>query len=526
MMSLGLIFRCVVLIGGLCFVQLSMALSLGNLVISSSKNENLEAKIAILISPQEAKSIAELKAGIAQASVFEKFAIKRPTEESLPSISIVKDASGKPAFILLQFSKKSELLEKAFNDLAIELSWSSGKMTRVYTVLNTQSKEIAVQPGDSLVKITTQITPNLSGAEFEQVLVALYRINPNAFYSGNIHRLKSGETLQVPTANMAASIPQQEARDFTVKGYQDYKDKQFTRSTEQGLVQSNKTYQESKLKEDVKDRLKIGSSEQETEQSVNQAKLNEDMIAQQKMLEEAQQRIAELERNIKDLIEINERKNVPVPDAPPQKLKASELFAEYGWILGIIGLSGVFLFGVFRKSPIQEPSFHPMPMDIPLIKEPLLKETVNKPTPSVPKNTVIVEPKPMVDESDSPVNISSAAIVAATTEVPPQAKKIFESIDLNLPSKTEPQKTSVSIPPGPFALDLSIASPDQSTSVAVKSIPLTEDEQRVRLNLAKSYVKIKDIETARILLNDLMNLGSEIEESILEEVKKILVDLG
>ena len=95
-----------------------------------------------------------------------------------------------------------------------------------------------------------------------------------------------------------------------------------------------------------------------------------------------------------------------------------------------------------------------------------------------------------------------------------------------MPSKTEPQKTSVSIPPGPFALDLSIASPDQSTSVAVKSIPLTEDEQRVRLNLAKSYVKIKDIETARILLNDLMNLGSEIEESILEEVKKILVDLG
>jgi hypothetical protein len=323
---------------------------------------------------------------------------------------------------------------------------------------------------------------------------------------------------------MAASISQQEARDFTVKGYQDYKDKQFTRSTEQGLVQSNKTYQETKLKEDVKDRLKIGGSELETEQSINQAKMNEDMIAQQKMLEEAQQRIAELERNIKDLKEINDRKNIAAPVVPPQTIQASALFAEFGWILGVIGLSGVFLFGVLRKFPSKELKSQLMPVDIP-VKEPILKPVENKQTPIAPK-TPTFEPKPMVDEDDPPVNISSAAIVAATSEVPPQAKKIFESVDLNLNSKTEPKKTTINVPTGPFTVDLGVTSPDESTSVSVKTIPLTIDEQRVRLNLAKSYVKIKDLETARILLNDLMNLGSEIESTILEEVKKILLDLG
>ncbi len=525
MMPFRLLFRCFILLGGLCLVQLSMAVSLGNLVISSAKNENLEAKISILISSQEARSIGELNAVIAEAAVFDKLSIKRPIDESLPTLRLVKDASGKPSFILLKFSKKSESLEQAFNDLALELSWSSGKITRVYTVLNTQSKEIAVQSGDSLVKITSQLTPNLSGAEFEQVLVALYRLNPNAFYSGNIHRLKAGETLQVPTVSMAASIPQQEARDFTARGYQDYKDKQFTRSTEQGLAQSNKTYQPSKSKEEVKDRLKIGSSEKETEQSVNQAKVNEDMIAQQKMLEEAQQRIAELERNIKDLKELNERKSAKAQVTPSQTVNANEVFTEYGWVLGTLGLAGVFLFGVYRNSTSAGIKPRSMPVEVPVMKEPIVKPAENKEIAS-PAKVLVFEPKPIVDDKDPPVTISSAAVKAATTEVPPQAQKIFQSIDLNLPSKTELPKPIVTQAKGPFALDLGVEAHDQSTSVAVNTDSLNEDEQRVRLNLAKSYIKIKDIETARTLLSDLMNLGPDIEVSVLEEVKQIMQDLG
>ena len=49
-----------------------------------------------------------------------------------------------------------------------------------------------------------------SGVSLEQTLVGLYRENPKAF-DGNMNRMKAGATLAVPSAEKAASIPQQEA---------------------------------------------------------------------------------------------------------------------------------------------------------------------------------------------------------------------------------------------------------------------------------------------------------------------------
>ncbi len=524
-MQLRLLIKSFFLLGSLIFAQFSMAVSLGNLVISSPKNENLEATIGVLMSDQEAKALGQLSANLGDKSIFDKFGIKKPADEFNPMVTIEKDVSGKPQVIRMKFSQKSDALEKAFNDLVIELSWSSGKITRVYTLLNTQAKEIAIQPGDSLVKITSQIAPSLSGADFEQVLVALYRLNPQAFYSGNIHRLKAGESMQVPTASMAASIPAQEAINFTTKGYQDFKEKQFNQSSEKFLTQSNKTYSQAKLRDDFKDRLKIGSSEQDTEQSVNQAKLNEDMIAQQKMLEEAQQRIAELERNIQDLKELNEKKNALVSESLSLTANASQAFTNYGWLLGVLGLAGIFLLGIYRKTPPLEVNSKPLPSPTFVTEEPIFKSPQINPTVSK-SVTPMVEPKPIADdEAEPPVTISNAAIAAAQAEVPPQAKKIFESIDLNLSSTTS--ATPVMNPtPGAFALDLGVVGNPESTSVSVTPSKLNIDEQRVRLNLAKSYIKIKDADTARILLTDLINLGAEADVSVLDDAKKLMLDLG
>jgi FimV-like protein len=524
-MQLRFLLKNFILLGSLTIAQFSMAVSLGNLVISSPKNENLEASIGILMSDQEAKSLGQLSANLGDKSIFDKFGIKKPADEFNPTVTIEKDGTGKPHIIRMKFSQKSEALEKAFNDLVIELSWSSGKITRVYTLLNTQAKEIAIQPGDSLVKITSQIAPTLSGADFEQVLVALYRLNPQAFYSGNIHRLKAGESLQVPSSSMAASIPQQEAINFTTKGYQDFKEKQFNQSSEKVLIQSNKTFAQAKLRDEFKDRLKIGSSEQDTEQSVNQAKLNEDMIAQQKMLEEAQQRIAELERNIQDLKELNEKKIALASESLAATSSANQAFTQYGWLLGILVLAGVFLFGIYKKEPLQEMESKSLPSNPLVMEEPVLKSPIN--TLTVSKSvTPLVEPKHIADEdAETPVTISSAAIAAAQSEIPPQAKKIFESIDLNLPSSTSSTPTVVT-PPGAFALDLGVAGNPQSTSVSVTQSKLHVDEQRVRLNLAKSYIKIKDADTARILLTDLINLGADADLSVLDDAKKLMLDLG
>ena len=188
---------------------------------------------------------------------------------------IQNDANGIPSSVVLKFTKKDSEINNAFNDIALDLIWSSGHLTRVYTILNTQAKEIQVQGGDNLVTIATQLVPQYSGVQFNQVLVALYRLNPKSFYAGNINRLKQGENLLLPTAKMAASIPEQEAREFVSSSARDFQERVQNRSSETVLKSNNRTYQQAKLNQDFQDRLKIGSSQVESEQNVAQVKLNE-----------------------------------------------------------------------------------------------------------------------------------------------------------------------------------------------------------------------------------------------------------
>ena len=508
---------------GLFFCQISSAISLGALSITSSKEDRLEAKIMILMSAQEVKTLGKLEAQLADQVAFEKFGITRPSDELLPSIAIQKDGAGKPIAIRVQFSKTVLELEKAFSDLVIELSWSSGKLTRVYTILNTQAQELQVKQGDNLVGIVSQITPQLAGVEFNQVLVAIYRLNPKAFYAGNINRLKQGETLILPSATMAASIPIQEAQEFAASGAKDFRQRQMNRSTDSVLKNNNRSYSQATLKDDFKDRLKIGSSQTESEQALAQAKLNEDFIAQQKMLEEAQQRISELERNIADIKEINSKKTTALPIIDPD---------QYGIILGVIALIGIFLYGVLRRSkPKQDVA---KPSD-PEGYRSEVQSRQNLPAMTAP---FMMDQKNTDDSGeDAPVIISSAAIDAAEQAVPKNVQALFSSIDLNLVPATANPAIKDQNPPvssklenanesSGYKLDLGINSPADSSSVTLPKAQLNSDEQKVRLNLARSYIKIKDFETARILLSDLIDLGTGADQEVVTQASALLLEIS
>lgn len=508
---------------GLFFCQISSAISLGALSITSSKEDRLEAKIMILMSAQEVKTLGKLEAQLADQVAFEKFGITRPSDELLPSISIQKDGAGKPIAIRVQFSKTVLELEKAFSDLVIELSWSSGKLTRVYTILNTQAQELQVKQGDNLVGIVSQISPQLAGVEFNQVLVAIYRLNPKAFYAGNINRLKQGETLILPSATMAASIPIQEAQEFAASGAKDFRQRQLNRSTDSVLKNNNRSYSQATLKDDFKDRLKIGSSQTESEQALAQAKLNEEFIAQQKMLEEAQQRISELERNIADIKEINSKKTTALPIIDPD---------QYGIILGVIALIGIFLYGVLRRSkPKQDVA---KPSD-PEGYRSEVQSRQNLPAMTAP---FMIDQKNTDDSGeDAPVIISSAATDAAEQAVPKNVQALFSSIDLNLvPAAANPvikdqnppvsSKMENSNESSGYKLDLGINSPADSSSETVPKAQLNSDEQKVRLNLARSYIKIKDFETARILLSDLIDLGTGADQDVVTQASALLLEIS
>ncbi len=69
-----------------------------------------------------------------------------------------------------------------------------------------------VKSGDTLSGIAGRTQPQ--GVSLDQMLVALYRANPQAFVESNMNRLKSGVVLAVPDAEAAKAAPTTEARQF------------------------------------------------------------------------------------------------------------------------------------------------------------------------------------------------------------------------------------------------------------------------------------------------------------------------
>ena len=133
--------------------------------------------------------------------------------------------------------------------------------------------------------------------------------------------------------------------------------------------------------------------------------------------------------------------------------------------------------------------------------------------------------------------ISQAAINAGIQEVPKHVKELFSSIDLNLPSNPVKQEVKTSsvienqpaentTSPSGYSLDLGVSANPSSSSSEVPKPLLNSDEQKVRLNLARSYIKIKDFETARILLSDLVELGENADQEILTQASELLVEIS
>ena len=72
-------------------------------------------------------------------------------------------------------------------------------------------EQYRVRPGDSLSKIAKNVQPQ--SVSLDQMLVALFRGNPDAFIGNNMNRLKAGEVLTIPSAAQAQQVATGEARE-------------------------------------------------------------------------------------------------------------------------------------------------------------------------------------------------------------------------------------------------------------------------------------------------------------------------
>ena len=249
---------------------------------------------------------------------------------------------------ILKVTTSASVVEP-FLDLLVEVSWASGRVVRAYTFLldppgmsaatsvepvtparagapraaapaadNAASRAAAetrgapgssytVRRGDTLSRIAGETkAPSVT---LEQMLVALYNSNQSAFDGKNMNRLRAGAILNVPSPEEAAATPRGEATKIVriqAGEWRGYQDKVAVAAppaeAAAGRVAAGKigTTVEEKLPAAApgRDQLKVSP---QVGKGAALSPAAEEVVARDQALKEAQTRIGELEKTLKDL---------------------------------------------------------------------------------------------------------------------------------------------------------------------------------------------------------------------------------
>jgi pilus assembly protein FimV len=271
--------------------------------------------------------------------------------------------------------------------------------------------------------------------------------------------LAAGAELSKPSQALLRSISPAEANQFVADANEQWR----SEHGEKDAGSSNGKTADAKSTETVaKDRLKIGSSAEGNEQ---ERRYTEELVAQEKMLEQTKARMAELEKNIADLQKLLDKS---------KEKKAVESNFGLGGLgpailaLVLIAFTGLLLWGLARNARRSEtPSFQ--------VSNHAINEKNEKPTAA-----------------------------GSHYEIPARAKALFEGIDLDL-SKPVNEPT---LSPG-----ATIANP-------------LADTLRVKLNLARAYITIEDFSAAKKSLEEVLRVSNSVDPAITIEAQGLLAELS
>jgi pilus assembly protein FimV len=199
------------------------------------------------------------------------------------------------------------------------------------------AQEYRVKPGDTLGRIAEQLKP--SEVSLDMMLVALYRANPEAFIGNNINRLKSGQILAVPDSDaIKGGASEGEAHGVVVAHAADfnaYRNKlagQVSASTPAKAPESAQSAAgkiSAKVEEratpvtESKDQLKLSKAAGAPVEGKTAAAGDEERLAREKQVSDANARVKELEKNVSDLEQLMAVKNKTMADKQ-QAAKAPE----------------------------------------------------------------------------------------------------------------------------------------------------------------------------------------------------------
>ena len=217
-----------------CFVVFSQhlfALQLGDIKVNSTQDQKLNASIKLTLSDNE--SLDDLNPSVASKEAYISRSIDRFDIHSDIKMIIKKTAKG--AVLLLS---SNLLVKDPFIDLLIQIDSPKGRNYAEYTVLldppppgqeikkeeskpapkavekpapkAAERKNVKSKAGQTLYQIARNNKP--SKVTVEQMVVAIFQINPKSFAKSNLNGLLVGQNLELPKENYFERLSHFEAR--------------------------------------------------------------------------------------------------------------------------------------------------------------------------------------------------------------------------------------------------------------------------------------------------------------------------
>jgi pilus assembly protein FimV len=345
------------IIGGVFFAWsvASSAFSLGTPRVLSQPGQPIRAEIPIRVSAAEQEQLSSLQVSNASKASYERLGISFAIAELDPQLRIDR-RDGNRSVIVVETAKTvsaAQLKQDPFIDLMVTLQWPSGQLTKNYTLLLGDPNQVTVRPGQTLSEIAAQMAPLLDGATLDQTIMALYKANPDAFAGGSIHRLPAGAELVKPSQSLLQSITPAQASQFVEKANQAWAESHGG-PAKAAATKSSETSKAANDPAAAKDRLTIGPG---ADANSDQRRYTEEIVAQEKMLEQTRTRIVELEKNIADLQKLLDAGKAQSKSGSSAKTDvAKNSWAPALLALGVIAFTGLLLWFMARHARQSERS--------------------------------------------------------------------------------------------------------------------------------------------------------------------------
>jgi len=361
------------------------AAGMGRLNVLSALGQPLVAEIDLSVTREE---LGSLSAHLASADAYRTANLQYNVAMTGARIAIERRPNGQ-SFLKITSSRP---VTEPFIDLLVELTWAAGRLSREYTALldppgvpsappapaisavpesrpapdvqpQTPPRAVAAAPaasapavtaptaggkeygpiqrGETLGKIAKSTMPE--GVTLEQMLVALYRSNPDAFIRKNLNLVRTGKVLRVPDREEVAAVARGEAaKEYRthVADWNSYRQKvadaagaapaDKPRAAVSGKITTR--VEDKGAKGEPKDVVRISKGEApggagkkgKPRSSAERIRsLEEEAVAREKALTEANERIAQLEKTLKDMQKLVELKSPGMAAAQQQAQKAA-----------------------------------------------------------------------------------------------------------------------------------------------------------------------------------------------------------